>query len=100
MADALRQHRADALIIGSGVLALGRTAARLLRSPYRVLHDPDRAVYLSYGLPKRFVIVQRSGSFVVDAQGALRFAHAATNPATALPLRELMAMVETSGRKS
>ena len=94
MAEALRAQRADALIIGSGLLALGRTAARLLRSPHHVLHDPDRAVYRSYGLGRRFGIVQRSGSFVVDAGGVLRFVHTTTNPAGALPHRDLMAVVE------
>jgi peroxiredoxin len=48
-------------------------AAKSLKLPFPVLADPDRAVYLRYGLDKAFVAIQRSGTFLIDQQGIVRY---------------------------
>ncbi len=93
MEKTLRGYGADAWIIGSGTRIVARAAARLLRSPFPVLYDPDRAVYRAWGLEKRLGLVQQSGTFVVDAEGTVRLAHPATNPARSLPREELIAVL-------
>ncbi|MCI0435498.1 MAG: peroxiredoxin family protein [Gemmatimonadetes bacterium] len=97
MKDDLDAYDADAVIIGSGVKAMAHVAARMLGSLYPLLYDPDRSVYRAWGLEKRLGLVQRSGTFVVDVEAIVRFAHIVTNPVDALPSRAVKAMVQELG---
>jgi len=44
-----------------------------LKLPFPVLADPDRAIYLRYGLDKVFLAIQRSGTFLIDQQGIVGY---------------------------
>ena len=89
MEKELSERNATALIIGGGTALAARLAQRWLKPPYPLLRDPDRAVYHAYGLEKALVIIQESGTIVVDPQGVIRFAQSSANPRAAFP-RELV----------
>jgi peroxiredoxin len=57
-----------------------RGYAKLLKAPFPVLADPDRAVYHSYDLERAFIVIQRTASVVVDRQGVIQYMKRATNP--------------------
>ena len=78
------------LVLGPGKPERARWLARLIRAPYPVLADPGRGVFRSYGLGWRFFRIQQSGTFLVDREGALAYAHRATNPLGALRMPELL----------
>ena len=64
---------AEVLVVGSGSRAGAERVAQSLKLAFPVLADPDRAVYLRYGLDKVFVAIQRSGTFLIDQQGIVRY---------------------------
>lgn len=86
--DEFREQGAEVVAIGPG----GTTAARLAKAAMRlsipVLSDPDRTVYRGFGLVRKLMI-QQSGSFVVDRHGFVRYAQASTNPHDALAFTDL-----------
>ncbi len=45
--------------------------AKLLKAPFPVLADPDRAVYHSFDLEKAYILIQRTASVIVDRHGAI-----------------------------
>jgi peroxiredoxin len=64
---------AEVLVIGSGSREDAERVANQLKLPFPMLADPDRAVYLCYGLDKVFRAIQRSGTFLIDPQGTVRW---------------------------
>ena len=66
----------------------------LLKLPFPVLVDPDRAVYRRYGLDKVLIALQRGGTFLIDKQGIMRYIHQVTNPQASVEKEELMREVE------
>ena len=53
-----------------------KDAARVagqLTLPFPVLADPPRAIYRRYGLNKVLLAIQRSGTFLIDKQGRVRY---------------------------
>ena len=57
-----------------------RQYAELLKLPFPVLADPDRAIYHRYGLDKALFVIQRTASLVVDRGGVIRYIKRAANP--------------------
>ena len=53
-----------------------------------------RAVYRRYGLDKVLIALQRSGTFLIDKQGIVRYIHQVTNPQASVEKDELMREVE------
>ena len=68
--------------------------------PQAVDPDPDRAVYRRYGLDKVLIALQRSGTFLIDKQGIVRYIHQVTNPQASVEKEELMREVEQLYLKS
>lgn len=62
-----------------------------------MLADADRAVYQHYGLGKALLVIQHSGTLLVDEHGVLRYIHAGANPNDALNRAELRAAVQALG---
>ena len=54
--------------------------AKLLKTPFPVLADPDRAVYQSFDLEKAYILIQRTASVIVDRHGIIQYLKRATNP--------------------
>jgi peroxiredoxin len=72
-----------------------RQYADILHTPFPVLSDPERKVYARFGLDKRFLVIQRTASVVVDRQGVIRYIQRATNPMTWLQdIQGLVALVQ------
>ena len=71
---------AEILVILGDMPERIREYAGLLKTPFPVLADPDRAIYHSYDLEKAFIVIQRTASVVVDRQGVIQYIKSATNP--------------------
>jgi peroxiredoxin len=78
------------LVIGGGKQTDADKIARRFKLPFPVLADPDRAVYLSYGLDKAMWLIQRSASLLVNKQGIVTYFHKVTNPNDSVNKDELM----------
>jgi peroxiredoxin len=94
MYEQLRARETEVLIIGGGSLAAAERLSARLRLPFPVLVDPERAVYRRYGLDKVLIALQRSGTFLIDKQGIVRYIHQVTNPQASMKKEELMREVE------
>jgi peroxiredoxin len=90
MQDELNGRDTDVLIIGGGGRRRAALAARLLRSPYPILADPDRAVYRAYGFERIAYLIQRSGTVLIDRGGTVRYVRDSANPQGALDRDELL----------
>lgn len=79
------------LVIGPGTVEQARRYAQRFRLPFSVAADPDRSVYRRFGLNRILLrLLQRSGVFLLDGTGTIRFAHAATNPEASLPIQQVL----------
>src|SRR5438552_18971340 len=68
------------LAIGSGTVTRAQTMAKNTRLPFPVLADPDRQVYAHFGLFKKMLLIQQSGTLLIDKQGVIRHITRITNP--------------------
>jgi peroxiredoxin len=93
MKDVLDSLGATVVVIGSGPVLSLRLATRWLRLPWPIVRDPDRSVYRQYGLARPLGLIQQSGTFVVDRDGILRYAHGGLNPWDALRQDEVVAIL-------
>lgn len=84
------------LIVVPGPPDQARKIARLLRASFPVLADPDRRVFRSFGLGRKLLLIQQSGSALVDRDGALAYIHRSTSPHGALDLAALMRAAEAA----
>jgi peroxiredoxin len=82
------------LLIGCGKVKDAERVAKALKLPFPVLADPDRATYLRYDLGKFLIAIQRSGTFLIDKQGIVRYIHQVTNPQASVDHDELMRAVK------
>jgi hypothetical protein len=64
--EKLRAQNVEVLVVGGGPATRARAMAQHSRVPFPVLADPDRSVYLQYNLSKKMVLIQQSGTFLVD----------------------------------
>lgn len=96
MYEQLRARETEVLAIGGGNRKGAERLAARLKLPFPVLvdPDPDRAVYRRYGLDKVWFTLQRSGTFLIDKQGIVRYIHQVTNPQASVEKDELMGEVE------
>jgi peroxiredoxin len=77
------------LIIGAGTPKEAERLSRSLQRPIPILMDPEREVYLSYGLD-RVLTYQRSGTYLINKDGFATYIHQATNPQASLNKTELL----------
>ena len=96
MHEQLRARDTEVLIIGGGSRKGAERLSARHKLPFPVLvdPDPDRAVYQRYGLDKVLIALQRSGTFLIDKQGIVRYIHQVTNPQASVEKEELMREVE------
>ncbi len=76
----LREQGIEVLAIGGGAPSRAQVMAKNLRLPFPVLSDPDRSVYQRYSLSKKLVLIQQSGTVLIDQQGIIRYTRRFTNP--------------------
>jgi len=84
------------LIVVPGPPEQARKIAKLIRASFPVLADPGRGVFRSFGLGRRLLFIQQSGSALVGRDGTLAYVHRSTSPRTALDLEALMRATETA----
>ena len=75
MYEQFRARETEVLIIGGGSRKGAERLSARLKLPFPVLVNPDRAVYRRYGLDKVLIALQRSGTFLIDKQGIVRYIH-------------------------
>ena len=92
---------AEVLVILGDTPEHVREYAKLLKAPFPVLADPDRAIYHSYDLERAFIVIQRTASVVVDRNGVIQYIKRATNPMLWLQESgELLRFVDGTGREA
>src|SRR5947209_16578228 len=91
-----RARDTEVLILGGGSRKGAERLSARLKLPFPVLvdPDPDRPVYRRYGLDKVLIALQRSGTFLIDKQGIVRYIHQVTNPQASVEKDELMREVK------
>jgi peroxiredoxin len=95
MNDEFVKAGAQILIILGDTLDRACRYAEILKTPFPVLADPDRAVYHRFELEKNFIGIQRTASVIVDQNGVLRYIKRSTNPMLWLQeSKELMQAVQ------
>ncbi len=96
MYEQLRARDTEVLIIGGSSRKGAERLSHRLKLPFPVLVDPDpeRAVYRRYGLDNVWIALQRSGTFLIDKRGIMRYIHQVTNPQASVAEDELMGEVE------
>lgn len=93
MYEQLRARETEVLVIGGGNRKGAERLAARLNLPFPILIDPERTVYQRYGLDKVLIALQRSGTFLIDKQGIMRYIHQVTNPQSSVDKEELMQAV-------
>jgi peroxiredoxin len=68
------------IVVGGGSLDAAKKMASRYKLSYPILADPDRKVYDRYGLDKAMLFIQKSGVFVVDRAGTVRYCDVGANP--------------------
>ncbi len=53
---------------------------KLIKAPFPILADPDRAIYHRYDLERAIFGIQRTASVVVDQHGVILYMKRVTNP--------------------
>jgi peroxiredoxin len=92
--DELQTLDTEVLVVGGGSPKDAERVVKMLKLPFPVLADPDRAVYLRYGLGKALLTIQRSGTFLIDKQGTIRHIEQGTLPQTNVDKAKLLREVE------
>src|SRR5688572_14926571 len=91
-----REHNVEVLIIGGGAAVRAQTMTNNLRLPFPVLSDPDHAVYGRYSLTKKLVMIQQSGTVLIDQQGVIRYIKRFTNPQAWMGSGEIARLLESA----
>ena len=89
--DRLHAANMAVLVIGGGIHEDAIRLQQHLQLPFPVLADPERAVFVRYGLDKVLNVIQRSGTVLVNAQGVICHLHRVTLPSEALDEAALLA---------
>ena len=84
------------LILVPGPPQQARKIAKLIRASYPVLADPGHRVFRSFGLGRKLLFIQQSGSALVDRSGVLAYVRRSTSPRGALDMAGLMAAAEAA----
>lgn len=92
--EQLQAHDTEVLVIGCGNREAAHRLSNSFKLPFPVLADPDREIYRRYGLDRVLIGIQRSGTFLIDKQGIVRYIHQVTNPQASLDGVELLGEVE------
>lgn len=94
--EQFKESGAEIIVILGDTLEKAKNYAGILKLPFPVLSDPERAVYRIYELEKYFQLFQRTASLVVDRDGVVRYIKRTTSPLVWLQeSRELYGFVDS-----
>ena len=83
------------LVILGDTMDRARRYAETLKTPFPVLADPERVIYLRFELTKNFIGIQRTASVIVDQNGVIQYIKRSVNPMTWLQeSKELLQAVQ------
>ena len=68
------------LIILGDTLDRARKYAETLKTPFPILADPERVIYLCFELTKNFIGIQCTASVIVDQNGVIQYIKRSVNP--------------------
>lgn len=92
--DTLQAQNTAVLVVGGGDQEQAAQVHDRFKLPFPVLADADRGVYRLYGLEKALNMMQRSGSFLIDIDGVVRYANRSTLPTGALKETPLLRAID------
>jgi peroxiredoxin len=85
---------AEILVILGEAPEKARSYVELLKLPFPVLADPERAIYHLYDLERAIFGIQRTASLVIDQHGVIQYFKRTTSPMVWLQeSRELLDVV-------
>ncbi len=87
------------IMIGGGNYDAAQKVAKRYKLPFPVFGDPDRSIYHKYNLDKSMLIVQKSGTVLVDKAGTIRYIHRSTNPGASLNKVEILLAADSLVQK-
>lgn len=93
LAAQLEAQRITVIVLGPGEQHEAERLGSRLGLSFTVIADPERGAYLQYGLDKGLGGIQRSGSFLIDDAGIVRYAVRSTLPTGALKEPLLLAAI-------
>ena len=93
MRDEIGVANTRIVMVGGGHAEAAQKIRDRYKLPFPVFADSDHSVYDSFGLDKALLIFQKSGVFLIDRHGVLRYMHAAGNPSQSFNDREILSEV-------
>ena len=94
--EQFKEAGAEIIVILGDTLEKAQQYAEVLKLPFPVLSDPERAVYHLYELEKYFLLMQRTASIVIDRTGRVKYLKRTTLPQVWLmESRELFGFVDS-----
>ena len=94
--EQFQEAGAEFVVILGDSLEKTQEYAKMLKLPFPVLSDPERAVYRLYELEKYFFLMQRTASIVIDHDGRVKYLKRTTMPQVWLQeSRELFGFVDS-----
>lgn len=87
------------IMVGGGHMAAAQKTRDRYKLPFPVFADPDRSVYRSFGLDKALLLFQKSGTFLIDKTGIVRYIHAGSNPAAGFDAKQILSEVAKLGTR-
>jgi len=88
--DELSLTSTRTILIGGGSYEAAQKVAKRYKFPFPVFGDPDRSVYHKYNFDKALMLVQKSGTVLIDKAGIIRYLNHSTNPGASLNKVELL----------
>lgn len=91
----ITQKKAEVLVIGGSPLPTATQIAATFKTPFPVVADPNREAYRAFGFSKTALVIQQSGTVVVDMERRVHYLNRTTNPQTSLKRADLTGALET-----
>ena len=78
-------------MIGGGSYDAAQKVAARYKLPYSVFGDPERSIYQKFGFDKSMLVIQKSGTVLIDKAGIVRYINRASNPGASVNKVEILA---------
>jgi peroxiredoxin len=92
--DDLAARGTRVLAIGKGTTRSAARVASMLKLPFPLLADPSGDAYARFGFGKSLLVIQQSGTVLIDRDGLVRYVRRGANPGDALDMYELTEAVK------
>lgn len=79
------------ILIGGGSYEAAQKVGARYKLPYSVFGDPDRSIYQKFNFDKSVLIIQKSGTVLIDKTGTIRYINRQSNPGASVNKVEILA---------